>query len=258
MTKPALKTSRRWYLGDGVEALPEPSWLINGVLPDKSFAVLYGEPGSGKSFLALDWALSVAHARPWLGRSVSDGDVVLVAAEDASDLKYRRRAWHVTHMRKEKDYEERVAYMPEAWDMVNGWPTFIKDLKIIGWKPRLVIVDTLARCFDGDENSAQELGAFIKGCDAVRKSFPRATVLVVHHTGKDADRGGRGSSALRGACDTEMLLTSGVKGNKRLACQKMKAAEPFKPVIWRLGQVNVGKRTSCSVLPSTVTVGVDT
>lgn len=254
MVKLSPKLSRRWYRGDEVEALQDPRWLIDGVLPDKSFTMLYGESGSGKSFLALDWALSVAHGRPWMGRSVEDGDVVYIAAEDAADLKYRRRAWLLSHLPKRltaKDSEppvERVAYMPEAWDIVAGYPTLVKDIRALGWHPRLVVLDTLARCFDGDENSAQEVGALIKGCDAVRHAFPKTTVLVVHHTGKDPDRGARGSSALKAALDTEMLLVPGANQNKRLVCTKMKPAEPFATVPWVLRQVAVGDgRRSCTV-----------
>jgi len=256
MPKMQAKLSRRWYRGAEIEALPDPQWLIDGVLPDKSFAILFGEPGCGKSFLALDWALSVAHARPWLSRSVGDGDVVYIAAEDASDLKYRRRAWVLTHLRpKERDPDgpdERIAFMPEAWDIVAGYPTLVRDIHTLGWKPRLVIVDTLARCFGGDENSAQEVGQFIRGCDVIRRAFPRTALLAVHHTGKDVERGARGSSALKGAADVEMLLTNGARGLKRLTCLKMKAAEPFAPVVFRLGaavKVAPNGRTSCTVLP---------
>lgn len=262
--KPTAKLSRRWYRGDEIEALADPQWLVDGILPDKSFAILFGEPGCGKSFLALDWAMSVAHGRPWLSRSVGDGDVVYIAAEDAADLKYRRRAWVLTHLRPttpgitatDMAAEERVAFMPEAWDIVSGYPTLVKDIRALGWKPRLVVVDTLARCFGGDENSAQEVGQFVRGCDIVRKAFPRTALLAVHHTGKDIERGARGSSALKGAADVEMLLTNGARGAKRLTCMKMKAAEPFEPVTFRLaGRVAVGgPRTSCIVAPMGVMV----
>lgn len=71
---------------------------------------------------------------------------------------------------------------------------------------RLIVLDTLARCFaGGDENRASDMGAFIAGCDYI-KNQTGATILVVHHIGKDATAGARGSSALRAACDYEFSV----------------------------------------------------
>ena len=41
--------------------LPEPNWLIHDTLPEQSLDVLYGPPGSAKSFVAIDKA---AHTPP--------------------------------------------------------------------------------------------------------------------------------------------------------------------------------------------------
>ena len=46
--------------GDQIKELPRTAPLIEGVLDLDSTAVLYGRPGIGKSFIALDWGLSVA------------------------------------------------------------------------------------------------------------------------------------------------------------------------------------------------------
>ena len=74
--------------------------------------------------------------------------------------------------------------------------------------PSLIVVDTLARSFAGsgaDENSATDMGVFIRSCDLLREWFD-CTVLAVHHSGKDADKGLRGSSALLGAVDTSVAI----------------------------------------------------
>lgn len=67
-------------------------------------------------------------------------------------------------------------------------------------------MDTLARSFgSGNENAPQDMGEFIQGCDDLMHEFG-ATVLVVHHTGKDAQSGARGHSSFFGALDTSMTL----------------------------------------------------
>jgi RecA-family ATPase len=85
---------------DEIERLPPLEWLIEGLMPAGGLAVLYGAPKLGKSFLALDWALSVAAGRRWLGRNVRQGDVVYVYAEGVSGLKARVAAWAAEHGRK--------------------------------------------------------------------------------------------------------------------------------------------------------------
>src|SRR6266849_2165500 len=64
-----------------LEGLPSMDWLIDGLLPAKSFACLYGPPGSYKSFLALDIGLSIANGRPFVGLSTQQGDVAYIAGE---------------------------------------------------------------------------------------------------------------------------------------------------------------------------------
>src|SRR6516164_6122263 len=54
-------------------ALPAPSWMIENILPKNSLAVLYGEPGSGKTFVALSIALSIAAGHNWCGIRTEKG-----------------------------------------------------------------------------------------------------------------------------------------------------------------------------------------
>ena len=64
-----------------------------------------------------------------------------------------------------------------------------------GMAVAMVVIDTLARAMPGaDENSAQEVGIVIAGCDCVRDALG-CTVVPIHHSGKDVARGARGTSA---------------------------------------------------------------
>ncbi|MFK0572919.1 AAA family ATPase [Endozoicomonas sp.] len=92
-----------------------------------------------------------------------------------------------------------------------------------GIEASLIVVDTLARCFAGaDENSTRDMNNFIAGCDRI-KAATRATVMVVHHTGKDIEKGARGSSALRAASDFEYAVKRTDDGGAFiLSCTKSK------------------------------------
>src|SRR5438270_900323 len=104
-TAPVLTAARtslrdRLVSAEGLDDLPEVEWLIDGLLPKDSFVLLYGIPGCGKSFLALDWAFSVGSRRPnWLGHSIAgNGQPVLyIVAEGARGIRQRRQAWETAH-----------------------------------------------------------------------------------------------------------------------------------------------------------------
>ncbi len=58
----------------------------------------------------------------------------------------------------------------------------------------------------GNENAAEDMGAFVNLCDRISKVLG-CLVLIVHHTGKDEARGARGHSLLLGAVSTEIEIT---------------------------------------------------
>jgi AAA domain-containing protein/IclR-like helix-turn-helix domain-containing protein len=227
-----------------VEQLPDPVWLIEDVLPAQSLAVLYGAPGVGKTFLALDMALSIASARKWAGRETTPGAVVYIVAEGVAGLSKRLKAWCVA---REVSEVPRVYLVPDAPQLAQRADVeqLVKDLRAQIPEPiSLVIIDTMARCFvGGDENSAKDVGELISGADRLRKQLDCA-VLLVHHTTKKGDSE-RGSSALRGAPET-MISIQSASGTVTVTCEKQKDAEPFNPIPLRLHPV----AGSCVVEPA--------
>jgi len=81
-------------LSDGdIDDLEPPEWDIEDLLPRQSLVALYGEPGTYKSFLALDWAYHLAHGMDWAGYEVDEPRRVLyVAGEGKHGLMKRLRA----------------------------------------------------------------------------------------------------------------------------------------------------------------------
>ena len=235
------------YTVEELESLPDPAWLLEGLLPQSALAELYGKFAVGKSFLALDWALSVAAGVPWLGRSMSQADVVYVSAEGGAGLKKRIAAWRTKH--PETDLSRfRAILAPVNMLDPKDVKALVQVIKDAPCEPSLVVIDTLARCFgDGDENAAVDMNRFVAGTDWIRAKFPGATVLVIHHSGKKANQGDRGSNALRAAADTVMKLTG--KGKAlTLECEKQKDWEHFENIGLTLRFVVLnGLETSCVI-----------
>ena len=242
----AVKPSTVFHSIADVLKFPDPQWLIESILVKNSFAVLYGPAGVGKSFLALAWGAAVATGRTWHDRHVRGGPVVYVAAEGGGGLKLRIRALGVRH-----GCLDNVPYWfvtePVNFMDSNAVTAFITGIAKVAEKPAFIIIDTLARCFvGGDENSAKDMGIFINGVETVRRKTG-ATVLVIHHTGKNERSGERGSSALRGAADTT-ISCSGDMGLLLLRCEKQKDAESFPQLTVKLATGDIGEGRSSSVL----------
>jgi hypothetical protein len=205
--------------------LQPPAWLITEILATASLAVLYGKPGSGKSFLALDWALCVAAGAPWDHREVRSGPVLYIAAEGIGGMGVRLRAWTESFR---IPTPSGIYFFPGSINLLDAErrDALVEVTQRI--EPKLVIIDTLARSMvGGDENSTRDVGLAVDAADKI-KDTTGAAVLVVHHTSK-AGETYRGSSSLEGAADT-MLLVESEGSALRLKCEKAKDAEPF-PVI---------------------------
>ncbi|WP_238550849.1 helicase RepA family protein [Dickeya chrysanthemi] len=202
-------------------------YLIKGYLPSGAVASAYG---SYKSFLAVSWACHIATGKPWANRPVTQGAVIYVVGEGGIGVPRRIRAWEETlNDRSPIDALYRVdcPVFPASPDSVEQVIKAAHDVQAAtGMAVRLIILDTLARCFGGsDENAAKDMGAFIQGCDYI-KAATQATVLIIHHSGKDQDKGARGSSAFRAALDVEFNVRREADGQALiLTCTKMKDAE---------------------------------
>ena len=76
---------------------PAMEWIVRGLLPRAELAFIYGEPGSGKTFAALDLCAAVARGIEWRGKRVLKGRVVYICAEGSSGLKARLKAYAKGH-----------------------------------------------------------------------------------------------------------------------------------------------------------------
>lgn len=197
-----------------IEPVLERNYLVKGWLLQGAASVIYGLSNVGKTFLALDMALHVAAGVNWHGnRTRSDGEtgqvVIYIAAEGGTGVHNRLTAFRL----RNPDVYARAEtggfrLLSLSIDLYEGADTdrLIEVLNDLGLRPALIVIDTLARAMgNGDENTAQDMGKFVASIDRIRAETG-AHVMAIHHSGKDASRGARGSSSLRGAVDTEIAI----------------------------------------------------
>ncbi|MBA2671629.1 MAG: AAA family ATPase, partial [Gemmatimonadetes bacterium] len=217
-----------------IQSLPPMEWLWEGVLPENSLAALIGPPEQGKSLLSLGLCFSAQTGTPYLDRKVRGGNAVCVAAgEGVSGLGSRTRAWKAAN-----HYAGNIGAHFLTEPVMLADPTevrhFVAAIRTLSEPPALIVIDTLARCYAGDENSTQDMSAFVAGADRLRTETG-AAVLIVHHTNATGERE-RGNTALRGACDVMMLARK--EGELiTVSCEKMKDAPHFPKMHLRLVRV---------------------
>lgn len=195
------------------------SWVVKGAIPADSIGVLFGGSGTFKSFIALDLALHVAHGLRWLGRRTQEGPVLYIAAEGGAGLWRRIDAWH--RARRLRWQDAPLYVIPVAVDLGTDALRVQDAAKAAGVTPTLVVVDTLSQTFSGEENSANEVAAYLREIGLLLRAAWQCAVVVIHHSGHMATERPRGSSAIRSNVDwmlgvfrdeKEMLATvTGVK-----------------------------------------------
>lgn len=184
---------------------PAPEFLLEGLLEAQGLLSVIGDSGVGKSAVVLDMAAHIAAGKTWHGRRVKQCPVVYVAGEGVAGATERLKAWKRAH---DCDVIDNQMFIVEEPIQISGdnaeWAYFCEQT--VRAQAGLVIFDTFARMSTGmEENSATDMGVGVTVFNRVQRTTG-AAVLLVHHTARGASHG-RGSSALRGAIDSELLIT---------------------------------------------------
>lgn len=210
--------------------LREPDWLICDYFEKDSLSCLFGDPAGGKSFVAIDMALSVANGVPWAGHNTQQGVVLYIAGEGHNGLKKRVSAWE-QHNNIDKTPAGNLFFSNTAALLANkeSAQEVAREIQRIveaaGKQPSFIVVDTLARNMGADENSTKDMNDFIDHLDAYLKVPYKACVMIVHHTGHADKSRARGAMSLKGALDAEYRVVQGNDKKVSVECTKMKEFE---------------------------------
>lgn len=197
------------------ESFNPPDEILEGLLTAGDGSVIYGDSNSGKTFLAVSMAASIAQGTQWLGRRTERGLVLYLAAESPASIRRRLQAYQRYHKVKLQNFvivQNPIDLFSDDGDTrrIIG---LVKQLESqTGQKVRLIVGDTLARLSSGaNENAGQDMSVVIRHFDIIRTETC-AHFTLIHHSGKNAANGARGWSGVRAAVDTEMEVTDSIDG----------------------------------------------
>ena len=208
----------RWKSVADLEDFEKTPYLVEKLLVSRTVAMMFGPPGDGKTFLALSLGASVASGRPWNGQRTERGVVLYYCLEGGTGFRNRMRALRKKELLNDGDP---LVHCTESLDLrsTDAAARILADIAMntnrYGAAVRLIIIDTLAvATAGGNECTADDMGPALAQCaDVVNRS--EATVLLLHHPGKDASRGPRGWSGI--GCNLDTIIETQRDGDVRKA-----------------------------------------
>lgn len=224
------------------EALRVPEYVIEDLVERGTYSMLYGPWGTGKTQIALDWALRVALGLPICGRATRQGPVVIVAGEGQRGLERRALAWAKLTGHDITGAQVLVTEHPVPLGLADNVEALVAAIDAHaaehwgGQGPVLIVSDTLAtNSGQGDENDNAAMSQRLAVLKTLLYLPYDAALLELHHPGKDTARGPRGASALQGDADLVLELAQDTNDTALLevSCTKAKDVQRPEPVLYR-------------------------
>ena len=237
-------TSRLIRLSAMGDRPPAVDWLIRGYLERDTVTQLFGDPGSGKSFVALDMALSIATGKDWYGYATQRGPVIYLAGEGTRGMQRRKEAWLRHHAIEDRSAPFWLSATATPLSDPAQHTALVTDIHAVITAageslPLLIVVDTLARNFGpGDENSTKDMSAFIAALDGLRERY-HCCILLIHHSGHADKSRARGAMALLGSLDAEYRIEKLGDDTLTLTSTKQKDNDPPPPLAWTLARYDL-------------------
>lgn len=194
---------------------PKIEWVIEGLFAKRSVVMVAAPYASGKSWFIAEACIAVASGRRMLGHfEVADRGITLLCDQDSGEDDQRRRYTNLLAGAALKNGDLagiRVAYFRGIDLMNDEWFDRIKET-VQQLDVKLVVFDVMASFHFLNENSAQDMTAFMRRLREIARLGP--CVVILHHMGKPKEgvTGGnliRGSTGIPAGTDAALSITKG-------------------------------------------------
>lgn len=191
--------------------------MVKPLFPTGDRTVIYGEPGSYKSWILLHLAIHLAHGKPWLGFPVPKARAGVYVDEEMSRHTLARRLERLLagaglepppnlYVLSGEDFR----LDPPKFNETGSAKRLLATCAAKGFQPEFFILETLRRIMTGDENEAKDIREFWRQLEPLHNHGQRA-VFVSHHMtkpreGQDSRTRAAGSSDIIGGADAAMSI----------------------------------------------------
>lgn len=220
-------------------------YLVKGLFGPGELGAIYGPSTGGKTAVAIPLCLSLALGNEWNERRVTESPVLYVCTEGQGGFSKRLAAYAKHHDAYDQLRSARFSYITDAPNLqtehdIERLFATVQDFSLQYSAPGVIVFDTLARMFGGeDENASGPMGRFIDACNQLQRKTG-ATIILIHHTGKDTERGLRGHSSLKAALDFSLEIRVDQAGNRAVRLDKVKDGKDGLEYPFELKEVTLG------------------
>jgi RecA-family ATPase len=203
------------------QPVPAREWHVGQLIPHGTVTLLSGDGGTGKSLLALQLAVSTASATPWIGRSIAPGRAMLLSAEDDLEEIHRRLDDILAGEGAKFSDLANLRIAPLAGlDAVLAtpggkvgplaatplWTALVAHIE--AFRPRLLVLDTLADLYAGEENNRAQVRQFVSMLRGLAIQYDMTVLLLSHPslTGLSSGSGMSGSTAWNNSVRSRLYL----------------------------------------------------
>lgn len=231
----------RLYSLDELLAMPPKPMLVKGLLGVQDRWMLFGPPGCGKSFSAVDLMVAMASGTTWACTfdPVKPLKVLYCTGEGKFGMPRRLAAnlnWNAITHDSVKDNIRMILDVPQLFNLNHDRSILVmaKEITEDGWVPDVVILDTLNKAALGSKETDNSDAAIV--CDTVAQvgELLGCSTGLVHHQGWVGDNP-RGASAYHG--DMDMIIRQSLDQNQKtgeIHCYKSKDVPPFSPLAFAI------------------------
>lgn len=184
----------------------EEEWILYPLIAKRRGTVIYSPPKVGKSLFVLEMAVHISEGTPWLGVEIDQPHNVLYVDfenDPRGDVRTRLQAMGFTPANLTN-----LKYLSfpamSGLDTAQGASQLLSACKV--YDCDIVIIDTISRAVDGDENENDTWLSFYRQTGLALKQN-EITMVRLDHTGKDESKGQRGGSAKSGDVDAIWKMT---------------------------------------------------
>lgn len=216
-TAPAFLNPADWHDAP----VPAREWWLDGLVPMAQVTILNGDGGVGKSLLGEQLAAAGALQCETLGLRPMPGRTMYIGAEDDAAEFHRRLADIVyAHQRQLSDLtdfrllaladRDALLSVPERDGTMKPtalWTQIAAEAR--AFLPKLIVLDTSADLFGGDEIKRSQVRQFIAMLRKLAIEIRCAVLLLSHPslTGMQSGTGSSGSTAWNNSARSRLYLT---------------------------------------------------
>lgn len=246
------------------QAVPERQWHVTDCIPARTVTILNGDGGIGKSLVALQLAIATAKGTSWLGQPTKSGRTVFISAEDDRDELHRRlcdvaRAQNFAladlgnltlcslagddALLSSPEGNRKTMRETELFRQIEAW--------IAKHRPTLIVLDTLADLFGGDEINRAQARQFIGQLRGLCLRYDTTVLLLAHPSlsGMTSGSGSSGSTAWNNSVRSRLYLRRPHGEDSALADPDAREIEVMKANYGRAGAVLKLRRQNGMFVP---------